>query len=140
MSTWKHRLSDIDHENRTATCAACGPVKVYRRERRGRVELTCQIAKRERRSGDKRTKEQRLRARLLHYYGLTLEEWHAMLISQSGRCALCCDPMKDPHTDHDHETGAVRGLLCSGCNTALGRLGDSIEGLERAIAYLRSEN
>lgn len=39
--------------------------------------------------------------------------------------------------DHDHTTGQLRGLLCNGCNTALGKFQDSISGLERAIDYLR---
>jgi hypothetical protein len=39
--------------------------------------------------------------------------------------------------DHDHVTGKFRGWLCSNCNTGLGKLGDDIAGLERAIAYLR---
>ncbi len=41
------------------------------------------------------------------------------------------------HRDYDHDTRAFRGWLCAGCNIGLGMLGDSIEGLERAIAYLR---
>jgi Recombination endonuclease VII len=44
------------------------------------------------------------------------------------RAALCLD--------HDHVTGAFRGWLCDGCNTGIGRLGDNVAGLARAIAYL----
>ena len=39
--------------------------------------------------------------------------------------------------DHDHITGAFRGWLCRRCNTGIGSLGDNVEGLEQAIAYLR---
>lgn len=39
--------------------------------------------------------------------------------------------------DHDHGTGTFRGWLCGQCNTALGLLGDSIEGVEKAAAYLK---
>lgn len=39
--------------------------------------------------------------------------------------------------DHCHTTGAFRGWLCFRCNTALGKLGDNIEGLEKAVAYMR---
>lgn len=39
--------------------------------------------------------------------------------------------------DHCHKTGDIRGLLCSPCNRALGALGDSEEGLQRALTYLR---
>lgn len=41
------------------------------------------------------------------------------------------------HLDHDHKTGAFRGWLCHSCNAGIGQLGDTIEGLERAVAYLR---
>tara|TARA_R110000803_G_C11760597_1_gene293865 strand:- start:40 stop:561 length:522 start_codon:yes stop_codon:yes gene_type:complete len=41
--------------------------------------------------------------------------------------------------DHDHITGKVRGYICSGCNQAMGKMGDNIEGLDRAIKYLKGE-
>lgn len=55
-------------------------------------------------------------------------------------CECCGQPpsKKGLHNDHDHESGKFRGWLCSNCNTGIGKLGDSIAGLERAIAYLRS--
>lgn len=72
-------------------------------------------------------------------YGLTPEDHARMLEAQGYVCALCGKPPKGRQlaVDHDHSTGVVRGLLCSPCNTGLGKLGDSIEGLERALAYLR---
>jgi hypothetical protein len=64
------------------------------------------------------------------------------LAQQGGRCAVCgsTDPGRKTGgwaTDHDHRTGAVRGILCNGCNTGLGAFGDSIERLQMAIRYLR---
>ena len=52
---------------------------------------------------------------------------------------LCeiCERAPPVHCDHDHRTGKFRGWLCRMCNTAIGALGDDIEGLERALAYLR---
>lgn len=45
------------------------------------------------------------------------------------------------HLDHNHVTGKFRGWLCFGCNTGLGKLGDNIEGLRQALAYLeKAEN
>jgi hypothetical protein len=41
--------------------------------------------------------------------------------------------------DHNHETGKFRGWLCDNCNTGIGKLGDTVEGLERAIAYLKRQ-
>ena len=56
----------------------------------------------------------------------------------------CCDNCgkytTDIHMDHCHETLKFRGWLCRSCNTGIGSLGDNIEGLERAIEYLRRTN
>lgn len=54
-------------------------------------------------------------------------------------CELCGGPptARALHLDHDKKTGAFRGWLCHYCNTNLGRFGDTIAGLEKAIAYLR---
>ena len=53
----------------------------------------------------------------------------------------CCGvvPTKDNplHLDHDHQTGKFRGWLCGRCNRSIGQLGDSVEGLMRAIHYLQ---
>ena len=72
-------------------------------------------------------------------YGLSLEDFNALAESQQGRCALCGIVPKFLNVDHDHNTGAVRGLLCTRCNGALGSLGDSVEGLMKAVAYLEGE-
>lgn len=39
--------------------------------------------------------------------------------------------------DHDHATGVFRCWLCNLCNTAIGKLGDTLESVERAVAYLK---
>jgi hypothetical protein len=81
-----------------------------------------------------RERYQRQKARyrpawLKRAYGLTVAQWDDLLESQGGRCAIC--GTDDPRhsngwsTDHSHDTGAVRGILCSVCNRTLGMLGDS---------------
>lgn len=73
----------------------------------------------------------------LDKYGLTVTEFEALYESQSGQCGCCSNPLGDKYCiDHDHATGAVRGLLCYACNSGIGQLGDTIEGLQRAIQYL----
>ena len=78
-------------------------------------------------------------AKLLHLkYDLSFEAWTEMLIGQSGRCAICRSPMsgiKEPATDHNHETGEVRELLCVGCNTKLHAL-EVWPHLGEALTYL----
>lgn len=68
-----------------------------------------------------------------HQYGITKEQWAEL---SKGGCALCLTG-KGLCLDHDHVTGQVRGVLCRRCNSALGKLGDSIVGLRRALVYLR---
>ena len=80
------------------------------------------------------------RANKLRGYGLTMEQFGLMLESQCGACLICLLPMTRPVVDHDHKTGAVRGLLCRTCNSALGLLKDSPEVLMRAADYLQTRS
>lgn len=72
-------------------------------------------------------------------YGITEGQYIAMLEKQSGKCAICeKEPAEGKYlcVDHDHNSGAVRGLLCRNCNAAIGQLNDSVDMLNRAITYL----
>lgn len=53
---------------------------------------------------------------------MTLEDYNAQLQRQGGVCAICGEKPKNNllAVDHDHDTGAVRGLLCSPCNRHVG--------------------
>lgn len=63
------------------------------------------------------------RRNLQSKFGLTLEQHGEMLAQQNYRCAVCQQfSEKMLAVDHDHETGQIRGMLCRGCNTALGLL------------------
>lgn len=73
------------------------------------------------------------------YHGKTPAEVAERLARQGGECAVCRKPDlkgQDRHGDHDHVTGAFRGVLCRRCNTGIGMLGDSPEGVRRALDYL----
>jgi hypothetical protein len=74
-------------------------------------------------------------------YGITADDFKQMFETQQGKCAICNEEPKTKrglHVDHDHETGKVRGLLCHGCNVALGSFKD-VTLLNKAIEYLRSK-
>ena len=60
-------------------------------------------------------------AMIAKVYGLTPEGYDALLEVQGGKCAICrARPVsKRLAVDHDHQTQAVRGLLCSRCNHEL---------------------
>lgn len=70
--------------------------------------------------------------------GLTRARYYAVLEAQSWSCAICGKvPSKKLDVDHCHKTGKFRGMLCKGCNTALGKFKDSPDLLNRAIDYLK---
>jgi hypothetical protein len=82
----------------------------------------------------------------LKKFGMDEAAYTAMWTAQNGKCANeHCSyktdipfPMKRQglQVDHCHETGAVRGLLCHNCNTALGHAKDDIDRLLGLIKYL----
>jgi hypothetical protein len=87
-----------------------------------------------------RESKQRLYGGTRHYhlkrrYGIGADEFDDLVRQQGGVCLICGRP--DPqHVDHDHETGAVRGILCFNCNGGLGQFRDSVDALRAAAAYL----
>ena len=72
---------------------------------------------------------------LKRMYGLTRQELDALIAVQGGLCAIC-QTKAAVHVDHDHATGAVRGVLCFTCNVALGQLNDDVDLFRKAIEYL----
>jgi hypothetical protein len=90
-----------------------------------------------------RNKEIQKRSRLWRAFGLTLEDYFAMLESQHGLCAICQKPPKEGTflaVDHNHITGKIRGLLCWRCNSSLGKFNDDYMLVRRAADYLESHD
>ena len=76
-----------------------------------------------------------------------LRKWKAashflrQMESQGGTCAICGDEFLtsyNTHSDHDHATNQLRGILCVCCNTALGLFHDNPANLQAAIEYLNA--
>lgn len=144
------------------TCSACGVEKsateFYRRSSgsgylRGKCKDCCYAETNERRitpEGRERNREQTRRWRrnnhrrwrdtsLRSRLGIGIEDYERMWEEQEGRCAICRDELvtgSATHVDHDHATGAVRGLVCRACNLMLGFAKDDPTRLRAAIAYL----
>lgn len=89
-----------------------------------------------------RLKPRHRETHLKRKYGLTLESFDALYTSQGGKCAICLSELNPFHNhtcvDHDHATGAVRGILCHGCNTGLGYFRDDVQRLLSAAEYIKA--
>lgn len=114
-------------------CKECSDLK--RNERREKYLLYLK---------NKRTVEKNKHSYLLRSYNLTVEEYNKLYEIQEGRCLICSKHQseldKSLCVDHNHQTGEIRGLLCSNCNSALGFLKDNIESVKKALEYLIKYN
>lgn len=83
-------------------------------------------------------------------FGITPEDYDNLLLKQKGVCAICgnLETIKDAKNgmikrlavDHNHITGAVRGLLCAACNYIIGSCKENVNTLRSAIEYIRFHN
>jgi len=96
--------------------------------------------KKKKKSLEPKEKLKKAEYKLKTRYGITLSDYDRMLDKQDGCCAICMTTNPKSHgrfiVDHNHDTGEVRGLLCTSCNGALGKFSDSILVLKSAIKYL----
>lgn len=83
---------------------------------------------------------------IMNAHGLTKEQWMAMYNEQEGVCKICQMSQDERGydgrslcVDHNHQSGEVRGLLCNGCNRALGFFLDSPDLLRQAANYLENQ-
>lgn len=73
-------------------------------------------------------------------WGMTLEQFKAVLADQKWACWICWRTFGErlrPVIDHDHSTGKMRGILCGSCNVALGMVRDDPRVIRRMLKYLR---
>lgn len=151
----EHRLSDIDLEGKEAWCRGCDARVEILLKKAGR--WACKVAvrghqlkdrtdnaERRKESFDRWYKENWRAHHLRTKFGITEADYDAMLEAQGGACAICDGPPRGSgkrggffHIDHCHNSGAIRGLLCGPCNSAIGLLGDDEERILRALDYLR---
>lgn len=135
----------------------CGPCwsarqRRYEEDRRRRVPDLLEKrrdAARERKAGWSEERKEQNRRRvysnwLNRNYGIGIEDFDAMYERQKGRCKICGTEKPRGrggfHVDHCHQSGTVRGLLCTSCNMMLGLASDDIGTLRSAIRYLKAAN
>jgi hypothetical protein len=112
-------------------CKPCRAAQERARYQRDRDRILA--AKRENPSYREKARWRQIRRKR----GATREQYEAMYAEQAGCCDICGEAHDVLHVDHDHRTGAVRGLLCSRCNLALGHFRDDPARLRSAARYLR---
>jgi len=76
-------------------------------------------------------------------HGVTRGTYVALWERQRGKCLCCGQNLRDvaqraPHIDHCHYTGAIRGLLCHYCNTALGMVRESHQNAIALASYIEN--
>lgn len=143
----------------TKTCAECAqtkPVAAFYRKKRPKGKYaetsaglshackTCVIDARKSyyRENTGKCDKTNMDSRLRRTYGIGVVEYNSMLEAQDFKCKICTRHKSEfPYrlsVDHCHKTGAVRGLLCKACNTALGLVKDKTAVLENMISYLNN--
>jgi hypothetical protein len=70
----------------------------------------------------------------MHEYGA---DFKVLYEQQDGICKVCRESFDNSRivVDHNHTTGAVRGLVCDGCNIKIGVIESAL--YETVLAYLK---
>lgn len=129
-------------------CSFCG-AEFKARRHSSEVRYCSAVCKNTARNRDGRGQHSVRRWQFKTKYGISIEDYESLRESQGRACAICgrTDPIGRVskfgpdywlHVDHDHETGNVRGLLCSNCNQAIGLLGENVDNVRRVVSYLES--
>lgn len=110
-----------------------------RKEQRQKYhELEDDVKLQRRKNNRCNTFEWRHQYRLKNRFGLTTEEFSAMVLEQNNKCKICEFEMDTPQIDHNHTTGKVRSLLCRSCNTSLGLVKEDTKILYNMISYINA--
>ena len=154
------RKSKSGKLSRYASCKKCSYARSLKwsesNKDKQRVALLKYKQSEKGKAAEKRAYERRLpkvaelnRLYRLKVLGVSKEEYEARFAAQGGLCAICDKPESRKSKygkvsalilDHNHETGDPRGLICHGCNAALGFSRECIETLQNMVAYVKKWN
>lgn len=140
-------LPGIDARSDRGPCRKCGNNPLNPKTGSKRWCNACAAAYRRewRRRNREKSRDQIYEQSIRRRFGIDLATYQTMFDSQGGRCAICGreeyarnkdGTLRRLQIDHDHNTGHIRSLLCSGCNHGLGGFGDDIDRIKKGIRYL----
>ncbi len=127
----------------TKTCSKCKEVKSLSEFYKDISKIdsyysSCKVCVLARQSWKNVTPTQSRKWTLNRRYGITPEEYDLLFEAQNGVCYICQKPCvtgKRLAVDHDHDTGAIRGLLCTPCNKyVVGNL--NVNQIYRILEYM----
>ena len=129
-------------------CCAAKPLEAFREHPSGlhRRRSQCRLCERALANEVHAADPDKHRNRTIkHRYGIDHQQYLDMVAEQDGRCAICRTDEGEAngkgqrywlHIDHDHESGKIRGLLCTTCNTGIAHLRHNPLLLHQALRYL----
>jgi hypothetical protein len=82
--------------------------------------------------------------RIVNTYGIGVDEFLDLFAAQGHKCPICqrglvlfsTEKNEKPVVDHNHRTGAVRGILCHPCNLKVGWLEKNVGRTIRCVNYI----
>ena len=142
----RHSLSNIDLDNKIATCSVCGentPLSVCRnsprcKNKKNEIQRVCQ----RRRQLKGRSDNWRIAQTKCTWRARTGREFSTeeILALKAVELCACCGRSKSEvgtlNLDHCHATNRIRAMLCRGCNRGIGFFDDSPDRLRLAAIYL----
>ena len=123
-------------------CTECGETKDindFASAGFGKKRAKCKpCLARKKREYYKKNPDKARRRNLKTLYGLTNEQRDQMAIDRNFCCDVCKKQFPDDKlvVDHCHDTGKVRGLLCTNCNIMLGHAHHDVTKLQNGITFL----
>ena len=125
---------------KSSYCLSCQNIRnlSYQKTAKGKLAKKRSAAKYRNTENGKNLQRKYARNHIRKQNGFTAESFNDMLFNQDFKCAICSVEINvSSHADHDHDTGEARGILCSSCNTLLGRLeSKGFDWVDKAKAYL----
>lgn len=138
------RVLNAPPEGRIDICRSCKRKQEQRRhyeENKAEYRRKADQWRAENPEARKKIAREYQRKRRWEKLGITQQDYDRLMEECGDACVGCLRPFGQQApacVDHCHDSGAIRGLLCHGCNLALGYTQDDPDRLDRLAAYLRS--